>query len=477
MQVNVRRSPSAHDLALVTAQENKVDILLVQEPWVFTDLSLRRSKTHPNFDAFSPLTFWHARPRVLPMCARTQNSSLSSQRIVSVLNIYNAPIGAEQAGDALTKLLSFRAPPYFVAGDFNLRHPLWDSTINTPKPACQELIDWYNAQNLHLLNPTESPTHNRGGTIDLDFCADNNAKCEVRIDLHITSNHETLITTIHRQIQRVGPGKLRYQHIDKEVFTHLLGRSGCPSPIRSRDELETEARELVTVIKTALTGACPRKRLQNRGTPWWNDECRQAAQAYHSARRIGHGIWERMELRTTVRRAKKAYWNSIISGAKSLSDAYEIVRWHNNLTKYQSPPLRSNDTSDLQYEPRAKALLLHKELLCKHLDTEDIQADTPTVAQRQIPWQKFSREEAYRATCKVSSTSPGDDEITAEILRLSWQVLGDRITHFFNCCIQFGTHPKVFKTAIIIILPKNGKRDRSQPKSYRPIALLSCLGK
>lgn len=184
-----------------------------------------------------------------------------------------------------------------------------------------------------------------------------------------------------------------------------------------------------------------------------------------------------MELRAKVRRAKKAYWNSIISGAKSLPDAYKIVRWHNNVTKYQLPPLRNNDTSDLHHEPRAKALFLHKEILCRHLDTEDIQADTPTVAQQQIPWQKFSREEAYRATCKVSSTSPGDDEITAEILRLSWQVLGDRITLFFNCCIQFGTHPKVFKTANIIIVPKSGKRDRSQPKSYRPIALLSCLGK
>lgn len=38
-------------------------------------------------------------------------------------------------------------------------------------------------------------------------------------------------------------------------------------------------------------------------------------------------------------------------------------------------------------------------------------------------------------------------------------------------------HPETFKQANVIILPKTGKRDRTLPTSYRPIALLSCLGK
>lgn len=182
-------------------------------------------------------------------------------------------------------------------------------------------------------------------------------------------------------------------------------------------------------------------------------------------------------MRAAVRRAKKTYWNSVIADAKTLPDAYKIVRWHNNVARYQTPPLRNEHNGDIQQDPRAKALLLHETLLCRHLDTEDISANTPTVPRRQIPWQPFSTEEAYRATCNVRSSSPGDDEINVEILRLSWQTLGDRITNLFNCCIQLGIHPKVFKTANIIIIPKNGKRDRTQPNSYRPIALLPCLGK
>ncbi|POS85506.1 hypothetical protein EPUL_001726 [Erysiphe pulchra] len=266
------------------------------------------------------------------------------------------------------------------------------------RPVCQELIDWYSSHNLHLQNPTETPTHNRGGTIDLAFCIDINAKCEVRTDLHTTSDHETLVTTIYRESQTGGLGKLRYRDINRELFLRLLGRPTGPEFIRSWNELEIEARETVKLIKLAMTGAFLRTRIHCRGTPWWNDECRQAAHAYNLARR--------MELRSSVRRAKKAYWNPMISDAKTLPDAFRIVRCHNNVAKYLTPPLRKEDSSDILQEPRAKALLLHKALLCRHLDTEDIPTNTPTVAQRQISWQPFSVEEAYRATCKCLRWNP-----------------------------------------------------------------------
>lgn len=69
------------------------------------------------------------------------------------------------------------------------------------------------------------------------------------------------------------------------------------------------------------------------------------------------------------------------------------------------------------------------------------------------------------------------DEIPASVLRLAWPVIGNRITKLFQTCLHSGRHPQAFKKAEIIILPKLGPRDRALPKSYRPIALLSCLGK
>ena len=65
IQANVGRGSDAHSIGLQIANENDIDILLVQEPWIFRDLESRRSISHPNFMIFSPLTEWHTYLRVL----------------------------------------------------------------------------------------------------------------------------------------------------------------------------------------------------------------------------------------------------------------------------------------------------------------------------------------------------------------------------------------------------------------------------
>ncbi|KAI0994911.1 hypothetical protein K3495_g13269, partial [Podosphaera aphanis] len=271
--------------------------------------------------------------------------------------------------------------------------------------------------------------------------------------------------------------KLRYSALDNDLFLRLLNSHHDSVPISAQEDLETEASNIVEIIRTALLGACPRKSRRKYGTPWWNDECRYAAHSYRRARREGNANWEKIELQKTVRRAKKDYWNSIVDNSNSLPDVYRVVRWHNSSPRYQSPPLHLGEDTRLFHDPQDKARLLYSALLCRNLDMDDIPFETPAVPSRDIPWQTISNSEALNATCRVSSTSPREDELTSSCLRLAWPTLGDRITKLFNSCVQLGIHPRAFKRATVVILPKPGKRDRSIPKSYRPISLLSCLGK
>lgn len=44
-------------------------------------------------------------------------------------------------------------------------------------------------------------------------------------------------------------------------------------------------------------------------------------------------------------------------------------------------------------------------------------------------------------------------------------------------CLAQGHHPQCFRSAILAVIPKPNKADRSSPRSYRPIALLSVLSK
>ncbi|KAH8193491.1 hypothetical protein TruAng_012343 [Truncatella angustata] len=95
-----------------------------------------------------------------------------------------------------------------------------------------------------------------------------------------------------------------------------------------------------------------------------------------------------------------------------------------------------------------------------------------------IPFKKHvSLEEAEACTVGVSSTSPGVDGLTVKIVKACWPIIGKHVTDLFQRCLMVGYHPKPFKVAEVVMIPKPGKKDYSDPRTYRPISLLSCLGK
>lgn len=49
MQVNVEKGGPANNLTLALAFEEKIDILLIQKPWINTDLDQRLSKKHGGY--------------------------------------------------------------------------------------------------------------------------------------------------------------------------------------------------------------------------------------------------------------------------------------------------------------------------------------------------------------------------------------------------------------------------------------------
>lgn len=67
-------------------------------------------------------------------------------------------------------------------------------------------------------------------------------------------------------------------------------------------------------------------------------------------------------------------------------------------------------------------------------------------------------DEAFKVTCQVSSTTPGLDAIPTKSLAIGWPVIGHRITCLFHSCLESGTHPRTFKGAAIIVVPKSGRR-------------------
>ncbi|KAI1002252.1 hypothetical protein K3495_g5948 [Podosphaera aphanis] len=208
MQENVVRASSAHDFALALANENRIVILLVI--------------TYVRRDArFKPFQLAADSSRDLVQIALT----LGTNTIMPIWNVYNAPKGCDGAGEGLSKLISCTSSTFFVGGDFNLRHPAWDSIATDSRASCEALIDWYRSKGFMLLNPTQTPTHNCGGLLNLAFCANKNASCEVRADLNTTSHHETLVSSLCLNWKSPRESNFRYKAIDNDLFLILLGNT------------------------------------------------------------------------------------------------------------------------------------------------------------------------------------------------------------------------------------------------------------
>lgn len=94
----------------------------------------------------------------------------------------------------------------------------------------------------------------------------------------------------------------------------------------------------------------------------------------------------------------------------------------------------------------SKKELFRSTLLSRHLGIEDIHDSTPTVAPRSIAWDSISEPEAYNTTCQISSTTPGIDEITVQVIRSAWPIPRRRITNLFNHFIKLGVHPGSLKS-------------------------------
>ncbi|GFX06975.1 putative 115 kDa protein in type-1 retrotransposable element R1DM [Trichonephila clavipes] len=72
--------------------------------------------------------------------------------------------------------------------------------------------------------------------------------------------------------------------------------------------------------------------------------------------------------------------------------------------------------------------------------------------------------------------APGIDLLDYAIWKALYNSFPNLLFRFFNLCIQFNHFPSIFKNTKIKFLLKPG-RDPSSTLSYRPICLLSTLGK
>ena len=497
--VNVGKAMPAHVTALHIAFEKRIDVVHIQEPWTGTPT---RTQTHPGYEIYSPVEGWsnratweRERPRALTYVRKGNGYKVQQRRPIlsrdlvwvevngyTMLNIYRQP----WAKPVLEYILELTPPTNcIVGGDFNCRNDMFEPGVKSENGG-DALAEWSRKSGMDYTGTPGAPTHEKGSVIDLVFSNIAFADTKIEEDMSCGSDHVTQVTTIPTRSHTSSRG-LKYSIPEDRLpyFKQLMKLKIVSLPkittIHSSEELDKAVKGLEEAFQEAMGAAGRARTGEARGTPWWTEECEGAKGRYQRALNRNEETRDRRrEFYTAVRKAKREYWRRRIDEIKEEKDLYTIINWHTQGSMFKSPLLEHEGKTYETIEQKAE--LLREKILQRFDIRDDLEEDPLTgmnVAQEGlIPWDTHvSMEEVEANTIKVSSTSPGVDQITVKLLKNVWEDIREYVRGLFQESLARGHFPTPWKKAEVAMIPKVGKKDRASVRSYRPIALLSCLGK
>lgn len=411
-----------------------------------------------------------------------------------------------------------------VGGDVNAWSHWWGSrTENARGEAYNTLL---NEMELQILNTGDIPTFEeyRGdrlytSCVDVTACSlsllDKVENWTVNRDL-TTSDHNAITFEVRLKgrlqplkpitTRRYNTKKAKWKDFETLFRTKLAENNITPDTIRnimSGRDLEAMIDAYTDIIHKTCDELIPKigARRETSLPPWWckelenlkKDVLRKKRRIKNAApSRIKAVIKEYQDARVTyAERANEAEtksWKEFCTtqDGESLWDGiYRVIR--KTARRQEDMLLRGADGQTLN--PVQSANLLAETFypddsvstdsphhtLIRELTQDKQPEEIEGLSDDDPPFQWAELELVLRSL--NSKKAPGMDGLTADICTKAIHSEREVFTTIANKCLSLAHFPKQWKIAHVVILRKPGKEDYTHPKSYRPIGLLSVLGK
>lgn len=520
LQYNVHKS---RDVVMASLFQNEktleYDILAIQEPW---RNSFINTTYHPLKQHFQLTYLDNPKTRVCFYISKRINpgtwsvsqiskdisllkiSNPHSNNHICIFNVYH-----EVVTDTLTTLAEAldtlgRHDSVMVLGDFNLHHYLWSAVHHnaTNRAKVRQLLSIIQDFQLRLLTVPGTKTYRwKEGdtTIDLTFASEDVASrtihCQVDKNLDCDSDHLPIAIAIDWNWQSATPTKKRMWTktnlpvLRQTVQEHLSGLNDTVA-LKDKDAIDELVSSLAQALDAGIEASTPWSNPSPRSIPGFNQECKDICAEVQQLRRQ----WQRTRLdedyeayrqarnkkgRHIRKTLRDTHRQRVEEASASQSGLWNLVKWAKNrhdVAPSCTPALAKPD-GELAEEPDEKAEVLRQSFFppprrADLSDLEGYQYPPP------IDCPEITTAEIEKAVRKASpNKAPGADGITNGILHKTLDILLPHLHKLFNACLEQGYCPTHFKDTITVVLRKPGKDDYTQPKAYRPIALLSTLGK
>jgi len=488
LQHNCTRGGQVMEAVLESAVRRGVDLVLIQEPR--GEKEKDGTWSHPSF------TFIRGEENVLAKCwiaiNRTSGCRVTELKeltrgcqnyaqvvevvppggeAIIIANVYDQGDRSEAIRPAQRAVWGeiARHRRVIIAADMNAHSKMWNprSTCNRNHIFWEQLIE---NENLFVWNTEEATRMGPGAEIhsiiDLTLSSSNvELNWYLLREEAIGSDHELIawemlgnphpqadtskettgwdISSWDPMKEEDDEEKEKAQERRRRARECYIGMAG-QTPILTDDSIQEEVVKAAGVLREAMTATldqhAKKKRWCSRSKPWWNPDLKELRKELGMARRkwrvagISRVQAARREFQRAIRKAKRDCWNRFLQEADG-NKVWTAARYTSpRIDKTGQTLIRENGTIAEGHWERKQAIL---------------QAHFP-----QTPPGQYFPADGGKAFEKVdaklvgsllraaaNTSAPGDDRISAGIIKVFWQWDEQRITQLVRACIRLGIHP------------------------------------
>ena len=399
-------------------------------------------------------------------------------------------------------------------GDWNEHHRAWGGDRVGPNASkkAEELHSTMETAGMKLITTPGAITYTRSvqgdrycSTIDLVFGGQTlmswNPQWEVLDVKGFETDHRVTQTILDIEPSQKTSTRLDLKKVDKENLkeTVALGLESLDDlSLSFISDMDKYAEKLIDVLDAGMTHCVPqtkpcifhptiRTSLSDKTAL---EEAQELAQIH--IREVKPGEQYDPAVHRTLltqfddlrrRRERREYRAFVAKATKDSRGIYRLARMAKNFCQPKtSPHLRCFVVDKKTYRSAADLSTIFKDSTWPDPTEPEAQALPRPLADPQRPQhaapQRLLDGELDDLIKKLKSgKAAGIDRVANEILKWTNPILLPYLTKLFEACISQSHHPYPFKKAKTIILKKANKKSYDVPNSWRPIALLSAVGK
>ena len=491
LQLNCHHSKVAMALLTKKMGQEKSIIALITEPW-----HGRQKKVTglPNGDRYyeesgraaivcQNVKSWPV-PELTNKDMVTVNIVLENGKRAMVSSVY-WDILNEEIPRGLSKLAKIREVPVIIGMDSNAHSVIWGSNETNRRGETME--SFLLEHDLKILNEGNKPTFEGGmGSSIIDITIGNSRGEQIIQDWKVEeedfgSDHNAISFQISRKEEKVMNRGLK--KADWETFRNSIESEITKFSVPNRWSeklINEEAESLQNIILSSLDQVAPEeeKKKKSQRLTWWSKKLGGLRKQMNQLRQGNN--------RETYKETKRAFkkeltfqkresWKKWTSG---IQNHPEIKRFMNaaqgkGVKKLGSIRKPDGGYSETLYE--ATDILLQEHFPGSTevplIQEEHTTATTTTLGNDWITGKLVQKAiESFG-----DNKAPGVDGIKPIVLKQLPSVMLHRLSLLYRAILTIGSTPETWKRAKVVFIPKPGKSDYTEKRSWRPISLTSFL--